>query len=94
METSILVELAIVNAKQPLKALADVSLHWEGTELRIRRCAVFEKSGQPPWATLPRLSIQKNGMREFVPIIDLSKDLKKRVLEAVLAEYRSRNDLR
>ena len=94
METEILVELALVSAKPPLRALADVTLRWSDGELTIRRCAVFEKPGQPPWASLPRLAIEKNGKREFVPLIDLPRELKRRVLDAVLSEYRSRNDAR
>ena len=94
METEILVELALVSAKPPLRALADVTLRWSDGELTIRRCAVFEKPGQQPWASLPRLAIEKNGKREFVPLIDLPRELKRRVLDAVLSEYRSRNDAR
>ena len=92
MPIEIRVDLAVVNAKPPLRALADVTLRWSDGELTIRRCAVFEKSGQPSWASLPRLPIEKNGKREFVPLIDLPHDLKKRALDAVLNEYRSRCD--
>lgn len=92
METEILVELAFVNAKPPLRALADATLRWGDGQVVIRRCAVFEKRGEPPWASLPRLVIEKNGKREFVPLIDLPRELKRRVLDAVLSEYRSRND--
>lgn len=88
MSIEIEVDLARVNAKPPLKALADVTLRWERTQLIIRRCAVFEKPGAPPWASLPRLPIEKNGRRTYAPLIDLARELKQRVLEAVLAEYR------
>lgn len=84
----------MINAKPPLRALADVSLHWAGSEITIRRCAVFEKSGEPPWANLPRLPIVKKGKKQFVPLIDLPRDLKQRVLEAVLADYRRKTDVR
>jgi hypothetical protein len=55
---------------------------------------VFEKFGEPAWASLPRLPIEKNGTRQFVPFIDLPRDLKRRVLDAVLNEYRRKADAR
>ena len=86
------VDLALVNAKAPLKALADVLLRWSDGELTIRRCAVFHKPGEPPWANLPRLPIDKNGRKQFVPLVDLPRDLKQRVLDAVLNEYLRKGD--
>jgi hypothetical protein len=59
VQTEISVSLALVQARAPLRALADVHLHWLEGEITVRRCAVFEKSGEPPWATLPRLPIEK-----------------------------------
>jgi hypothetical protein len=94
MPISIKVDLALVQAKLPLRGLADVTLEWNGEELTIRRCAVFEKRDTPPWANLPRLPIEKNGKRQFVPLVDLSRDLKRRVLDAVLDEYRRKIDAR
>ena len=91
---NIRVELGLVNAKPPLRALADVILVLEGKDLTIRRCAVFEKPGAPPWANLPRLSIEKDGKRQFVPLIELPRELKQRVLSAVLEEYRRKTDSR
>ena len=88
--TEITVTLAMVAAKAPLRALADVSLPYVNEEIIIRRCAVFEKPGEPPWANLPRLSIEKNGKKQFVPLVDLSHELKKRVLDAVLDAYRKK----
>jgi hypothetical protein len=88
------VDLALVNAKPPLRALADVVLLWPGGEITIRRCAVFEKPGAPPWANLPRLPIEKNGKRQFVPLLDLPRDLKQRVLDDVLDVYRKKIDAR
>ena len=92
MSIEIRIDLAVVNAKPPLKALADVTLRFPDVELTIRRCAVFEKEGEPPWASLPRLPIEKNGKKNFVPLIDLPNNLRRRVLEAVLAEYRRSRD--
>jgi hypothetical protein len=82
------IELASVNAKAPLRALADVTLSFVDGEVTIRRCAVFEKPGSPPWANLPRLPIEKHGKRSYVPLIDLPRDLKQRVLDTLLDEYR------
>ena len=92
MEPEITVALARVSAKAPLRALADVSLRCGGYEITIRRCAVFEKPGSPPWANLPKLSIEKNGKKQFVPIVDLSNELRKRVSAAVLHEYERKRD--
>jgi hypothetical protein len=94
MGTEIKVDLAVVSAKSPLRALADVVLRSSDAEITIRRCAVFEKLGAPPWASLPRLPIEKNGKRQFVPLLDLPHDLKQRVLDAVLDEYRRKIDAR
>jgi hypothetical protein len=85
---TILVELGLVNAKPPLRALADVILLWDGEELTIRRCAVFQKSGEPPWASLPSLPIEKNGKKTYLPLVELPRGLKQHVFDAVLAEYR------
>jgi len=90
--TEIHVEIASVTAKPPVRALAAVTLRWPEGELTIRHCAVFEKSGEPPWATLPRLLIEKNGKRHFVPLIDVARELRKRVPDAVLNEYRRKID--
>ncbi|MGI0135375.1 MAG: hypothetical protein ACREBW_10520 [Candidatus Micrarchaeaceae archaeon] len=94
MELRILIDLAIVSAKPPLKALGDVTLRLADGDIVIRRCAVFEKFGEPPWAILPRLPIEKNGKRIYAPLIDMPSDLKRRVLDAVLAEYRRKIDER
>jgi hypothetical protein len=94
MPIRIVVSLAVIRAKRPLRALADVALEGSEGEITIRRCAVFEKEGQPPWASLPRLQVEKNGRKQFVPLIELSRDFKKRVLDAVLAEYKVKSDAR
>ena len=47
METQIRVQLARINASPPLRALSDVTLVWQGGEVTIRRCAVFEKRANP-----------------------------------------------
>jgi hypothetical protein len=86
------IDLAIVNAKPPLRALADVTLRWMDDAITIRRCAVFEKPGAPPWANLPRLPVEKHGSRIYVPLIELPQDLKQRVLDALLDEYRKRSN--
>jgi hypothetical protein len=86
------VKLGLIIGRPPLKALADVVLNLGATEITIHRCAVFEKSGQPPWANLPRLSIERNGKKQFVPLIDLPRELKTRVLDEVLFEYRRKTD--
>lgn len=92
MPIEISVDLALVQAKAPLRALADVRLCWAEGEITIRCCAVFEKSGEPPWASLPRLPVQKNGTKTYVQLLDLPRDLKQRVLDAVLNEYRRKTD--
>lgn len=94
MSPEITVQLALVSAKIPLRALADVTLVWADGLVTIRRCAVFQKAGEPPWANLPRLSVEKDGKKQFVTLLDLSRELKQRVLNAVLTEYRSRTDAR
>jgi hypothetical protein len=48
MNIEIKIELALVNEKAPLRALADVILLYPEGEITLRRCAVFEKAGGPP----------------------------------------------
>jgi len=81
------VELALVNAKPPLRALADVILCDEAGELRIRRCAVFKRPGEPPWVALPSLPIQKNGTKSYLSLVELPDELKQHVFGAVMEEY-------
>ncbi len=92
MPTEISVNLAQVSAKPPLRALADVTLRFAGGEVTIQRCAVFERTGESAWASLPRLPIEKNGKRSYASLIELPRDLKQRVLDAVLAEYLRQRD--
>jgi hypothetical protein len=92
MSIEIKIDLAQVNAKPPLRALADVTLRFSDGEVTIRRCAVFERIGEPPWASLPRLPIERNGERNFVPLIELPRDIKQRVLREILSEYQRQCD--
>jgi hypothetical protein len=92
MPVEIKLELAHVKAKPPLRALADVTLRFPDGDVTIRRCAVFAKPGEPPWATLPRLPIEKLGKRTYVPLIDLPRDLKQRIFDAVLREFARQGD--
>jgi hypothetical protein len=86
------INLALVTSQPPLKALADVTLQFSDGQVTIRRCAVFENDGRPPWSNLPRLLLQKNGRKHFAPLIELPSELRQRVLKAILAEYRNRRD--
>lgn len=88
MTAEIRVALSKVNAKPPLRALADVTIKCDVGDVTIRRCAVFEKYGQPPWAILPRLPIEKDGKTRYVPLIELPGSLNQRILDALLEEYR------
>jgi hypothetical protein len=90
MSAEMKIDLALVTAKAPLRALADVILSCSEGGITIRRCAVFEKPGEPPWANLPRLPVDKDGKRIYVPLIEMQRDLKKRVLDAVLDAYRKK----
>lgn len=94
MAFEIKIELAQVSAKPPLRALADVTLCFSEGEVTVRRCPVFAKPGDLPWATLPRLSFTKKGKKTYVQLLDLPSDLKQRVLTAVLDEYRRRSNTR
>jgi hypothetical protein len=94
VRVEITVHMVIVNARTPLCALADVTLRISNLQIIIRRCAVFQKSIGPPWANLPRLPVERDGKKEFVPLIDLPRGLTARVLDAVLAEYRKKSDAR
>ena len=56
--------------------------------IEIFRCAVFEKSGQPAWASLPRLQIQKGGEKTLIPLLAVPRELKERIYSAILDDYR------
>jgi hypothetical protein len=92
MSVGIRICLRRLSARPPLVALADVTLKYTEGEVTIRRCAVFDKTGQAPWATLPRITFEKHGKRTYVPAIDLPWDLKKRVLEMLLVEHARQHD--
>jgi hypothetical protein len=92
VQIEIRIELSLVNARLPLAALADVTLSYDSEHILIRRCAVFEKSGEPPWASFPRLHIERNGTKSLVPLIEMSGGLKRRLLAAILVEYRTQRD--
>jgi hypothetical protein len=83
----IYVSLAMVRGEAPLCALADVTVRASELQVTIRRCPVFQRTGQPPWTNLPRLAIVTDQKRHFVSLIDLPSELKKRVFSAVLVEY-------
>jgi hypothetical protein len=87
MASEIRVELSKVIAKAPLRALADVVIRCDEGDITIHRCAVFEKDGQPPWANLPHIPVQRDGKTRYAPLIDLPRALKKQITDAMLAEY-------
>jgi hypothetical protein len=84
----LIVKLAVVHAEPPLRALADVTLSLSASRITIFRCPVFERPGQAPWTSLPRLVIPNVSKRYFVPLVSLSADLEKRIFSVVLSEYR------
>ncbi len=88
MSVEIAIDLALVSAKAPLVALADVNLRWPDGEVIVRRCPIFEKPGQPPWASLPKIPIQKQGKKHLAQLIEMSRDLRNSVLVALLDEYK------
>jgi hypothetical protein len=92
LKPGIRIDLTLVSARLPLRALADVTLCYSEGDITLRRCAVFEKVGEPPWANLPGISIEKHGKKQFVPVVDLSRQLKKRVLDILLDEYRKKTN--
>jgi hypothetical protein len=87
MSIEIKIHLARLKAKPPLVALADVILLYPEGAITIHRCAVFEKSDQPPWAALPRIPVEKHGRRTYVSFIEMAKELERLVLAKILAEF-------
>jgi hypothetical protein len=84
------ISLGHVKARLPLRALADVSICFDNEEITLRRCAVFERVGSPAWVSLARISVEKNGTKRCFPLIEISRDLKKRIFDAILDEYREK----
>lgn len=90
MLVEIKIDLKLVRARTPLKALADVTLRFGDCDVTVRRCPIFEKSGALPWASLPRLAVPRNGEAHLAPIIELGSGLTRRVLDAILERYANR----
>lgn len=88
MPTEIGVRVSLVRARAPLRALADITLSFLEAAITLRRCAVFEKPGQPPWVSLPRLPVENHGKRQLAELIELPCELRRRVFNAVLVAYR------
>lgn len=87
MSLEIKIELARVNAKPPLRAQADVTLEFSNGAVTIRRCPIFEREGAPPWASLPRLAANSKGKMIFAPLVELPRDLERRVFSVILKKY-------
>jgi hypothetical protein len=87
MSIDLQIDLALVSAKKPLVALADVTIEIDDVRMTIRRCAVFEKEGRPPWASLPRIPIDKNGTRTCANLFDISTDLRRQILGKILEDF-------
>jgi hypothetical protein len=81
------VRVSLVSAREPLRALANITLGFQDAAITLRRCAVFEKAGQPPWVSLPRLPIARHGKKSFGALVELPHELRQRVFDAVLARY-------
>ena len=94
MSIEVTIDLSYVSAKLPLIALADVTLTFSEGKITVRRCPVFQKSGEPPWAALPRILIEKSGKKTYAPLIEMRRDLKKYVLDRVLTEFARQRDVR
>jgi hypothetical protein len=90
-QTQIKIEMTLVSARPPLRALADVTLKILDEQIVLKRCPIFQKDGQPPWASLPSFPLEKNGKRTYVVPIELLGELKKRVLDELIVEYQKKS---
>jgi DNA-binding cell septation regulator SpoVG len=70
-----------------LKAFADVTLPTEFGEVTLRGFRVIQKDEQPTWVALPSSSYTKDGKIVNSPLLEVSRNLKRQITDAVLAEY-------
>ena len=75
-----------------LKAFADVTLPTPLGEITLRGFRVVEKPGHPPWVAYPATSYQKDGKPKFKDMIDAPQGTKRRLAQAILAEYEGVSD--
>ena len=85
-EPEIAVELTRVERGQ-LKGLANVSIPSALGEITLRGFRVIEKDGQAPWVGFPTSGYVKNGKPQNYPLLELPASLRRKVVDAVLAEY-------
>jgi DNA-binding cell septation regulator SpoVG len=80
------VEVKIMERGQ-LKAFADVTLTTPHVEITLRGFRVVQKDEQPAWVALPSSSYTKDGKIVNSPLLEVSRNLKRQITDAVLAEY-------
>jgi DNA-binding cell septation regulator SpoVG len=70
-----------------LKAFADVTLSTSLGEITMRGFRVVQKDDQPAWVALPTSSYTKDGKIVNTQLLEISRNLKRQLCDAVLAEY-------
>ena len=86
-EFRILVELRRME-RGNLKAFADVTIPSELGEITLRGFRVVQKGGEEPWVAFPSSSYTKNGQIINKTIIEVSRGLKRQIVDAVMAEFK------
>lgn len=84
-ETGIIVEMKMVDYGK-LRAIADVTFPSSVGEITIRGFKVIQSDGEP-WVAFPSSSYVKDGKRMNAPILEVSRGLRRQIIEAVMAEY-------
>lgn len=85
-EPTLTVEVKKMDRGQ-LKAFADVTLTTPLGEITLRGFRVVQKDEQPAWVALPTSSYTKDGKIVNSPLLEVTRNLKRQLTDAVLAEY-------
>jgi DNA-binding cell septation regulator SpoVG len=80
------IEIKLRHSTKPeskIAAHADVVLSLTEGKIQLNSFCVFKPNGKPAWVAPPATK----GEKRFFPLIVLSGDIRKRVEQAILAEY-------
>ena len=74
-----------VKNKGNLRAMADVRIG----RMLIRGCRVVQEEGKSPWVSLPVISWEENGETRYKTVLELPRDWKNAISDAVLKAWES-----
>jgi DNA-binding cell septation regulator SpoVG len=70
-----------------LKAFADVTIQTAMGEMTLKGFHVIKKEGQPEWVAFPSSSYVKDGKKVNNQFLEVSKTVKKKLVDAIMAQF-------